>query len=139
MVTATTQAVESTLQAAWSSYEQTRREHLLAMRQRIPAHLERIGWPQARLKKEREARLRELIKIARERSLWHRERLGHLNLDQIGEEDLSSILVMTKHNLMTNYDQIVTDPAITLDRIEFHLASLTSDAYLDDQFHAVAS
>jgi phenylacetate-CoA ligase len=139
MVTTTTQAVERTLQVEPSPYEQTRREHLLAMRQRIPAHLERIGWPQARLKEEREARFRALIRIARERSPWHRERLGHLNLDQIGEEDLSSIPVMTKRDLMTNYDQIVTEPAITLDRIESHLASLTSDAYLDDRVHAIAS
>jgi phenylacetate-CoA ligase len=134
-----TNAVERSLRAQPGSYETRRQEHLTAMRQRVPAHLERLGWPQERLKEDREARLRELIRIARERSPWHRERLGHLNLDQHEEKDLSSIPVMTKHDLMTNYDQIVTEPDITLDLVESHLATLTSDAYLNERFHAVAS
>jgi phenylacetate-coenzyme A ligase PaaK-like adenylate-forming protein len=46
---------------------------------------------------------------------------------------------MTKHDLMSNYDRIVTDPRLTLDVIETHLDGLKSDAYLFDRFHAVAS
>lgn len=40
---------------------------------------------------------------------------------------------------MTHWDDIVTDPRLRLSTVECHLAGLTSDAYLHDEFHAVAS
>jgi phenylacetate-CoA ligase len=40
---------------------------------------------------------------------------------------------------MANWDQVVTDRRLTLDLVEGHLAGLDSDAYLFDEFHAVAS
>jgi phenylacetate-CoA ligase len=46
---------------------------------------------------------------------------------------------MTKDDLMANWDQVVTDRRLRLDLIEDHLAGLRSDAYLFDEFHAVAS
>ena len=121
------------------AYETRRQVHLQEMRSRVPAHLERLGWPAERLQLERDARLRQLIRIAQERSVWHRERLGHLNPETLGGNDLATIPVMTKQDLMGNFDRIVTDPRLTLDRVESHLDGLTRDAYLLDRFHAVAS
>lgn len=40
---------------------------------------------------------------------------------------------------MANFDEIVTDPRLTLDLVESHLASLSSDAYLMNRYHALAS
>jgi phenylacetate-coenzyme A ligase PaaK-like adenylate-forming protein len=120
-------------------YEALRREHFQEMRRRVPAHLERLAWPAERLRAERQARLRELVRVARERSPWHRERLGHLDPAALGEANLSDIPPMTKGDLMANFDRIVTDPRITLDRVETHLAGLSRDDYLLDRFHAVAS
>ena len=120
-------------------FETRRREHLQEMRQHIPTHLERMAWPVERLRAEREARLRELVRIARDRSPWHYERLKHLDLDTLGEDDLARIPVMTKHDLMTHFDRIVTDPRLTLSRVEAHLEGLTTDDYLLDRFHAIAS
>jgi phenylacetate-CoA ligase len=122
-----------------TEHEPRRQEHLLEMRRRVPAHLERLTWPAEQLRSEREARLRDLIRVARDRSPWHRERLGHVDLDKLGEEDLARVPVMTKDDLMAHFDRIVTDRRVTLDRVESHLAGLTTDAYLLDEFHAVAS
>jgi phenylacetate-coenzyme A ligase PaaK-like adenylate-forming protein len=136
--------VANDLDGAWlepqPSHDEMRRcEHLQEMKSRVPAHLERIGWPAEGLRAERRERLRRLVQIAQERSPWHRERLGHLNPNELGEEDLANIPPMTKHDLMTNYDRIVTDPRLTLDLIESHLDGLKTDAYLLDRYHAVAS
>src|SRR5215203_1522817 len=122
-----------------TQYESRRREHIDEMRQRLPAHLERMNWPADRLRGEREARLRKLVRTAIARSPWHRERLGHLDIDQLNEDNLAQIPVMTKHDLMADFDRIVSDPRLTLDCIERHLDGLTSDAYLLNRFHAVAS
>jgi phenylacetate-coenzyme A ligase PaaK-like adenylate-forming protein len=109
------------------------------MRQRVPAHLERLTWPAERLRVDRNVRLRELVQVAQEGSPWHRERLGHLDPAKLSEADLAVIPPMSKEDLMANFDRIVTDHRLTLDRVELHLAGLTSDAYLLDRFHAVAS
>src|SRR5262245_19527 len=120
-------------------YEVLRQEHLREMRDRLPAHLERLDWPVERLRAERETRLRMLVGIARERSPWHRARLDHLDPNDLRESDLARIPPMTKTDLMANFDQIVTDPRLTLELVEKHLAGLTGDAYLLDRYHAVAS
>src|SRR5688572_4270766 len=120
-------------------FEERRQDHLHEMRRRVPAHLERLAWPAERLRTEREARLRDLIRVARDRSPWHRDRLGDLNPDDVGEGELARLPVMTKRDLMANFDRIVTEPRLTLDRVEGHLFGLTTDSYLLDRFHAVAS
>jgi phenylacetate-CoA ligase len=122
-----------------STYESRRLEHLTAMRQQVPGYLERLTWSQEQLRAYRESRLRVLLQTARARSPWHRERLDHLDIATITEDDFTKTPVMTKHDLMSNYDQIVTNPSVNLDRLEAHLAGLTTDAYLGDQFHGVAS
>jgi phenylacetate-CoA ligase len=130
---------EERLQVEPTQYEARRQEHLQEMRSRVPAHLERLGWPAERLRAERQVRLRHLVRIAQERSSWHRERLGHLNPNTLEEDDLARIPAMTKHDLMANFDRIVTDPRLNVDLIESHLDELKTDAYLLDRFHAVAS
>jgi phenylacetate-CoA ligase len=46
---------------------------------------------------------------------------------------------MTKDELMAHFDQIATDPRVTLERVNAHIASLTTDAYFLERLHAVAS
>src|SRR5262249_7260002 len=55
------------------------------------------------------------------------------------EDRVGGLAVMTKSDLMAHFDQIVTDQRVTLDLVNAHLAALTSDAYLLDEFHALAS
>jgi phenylacetate-coenzyme A ligase PaaK-like adenylate-forming protein len=77
--------------------------------------------------------------VAKEASPWHRERLEGIDPDGFEEADLAAVPPMTKDDLMANWDQVVTDRRLRLDLIEDHLAGLRSDAYLFDEFHAVAS
>lgn len=137
--TALTSGAAEALTAAPTAYETRRQEHIMEMRRRVPAHLERMAWPADHLRAEREARLRDLIRGAIAKSPWHRERLGHLNLDALGAGDLERIPVMTKQDLMTHFDRIITGPRLTLDLVERHLDGLRGDTYLLDRFHAVAS
>jgi phenylacetate-coenzyme A ligase PaaK-like adenylate-forming protein len=106
---------------------------------RVPEHLERLNWSPERLRAHRTARLRALLKTASARSSWHRGRLSHLDMDAVDENSLHELPVMTKADLMAHFNEIVTDPRITLDGVNAHLAELTTDAYFLDEFHAVAS
>ena len=109
------------------------------MTARLPEHLDRLTWSADRLLAERNLRLRELLKVARAHSSWHRDRLSTVDVDAIDEDRLRELPIMTKGDLMTHFDEIVTDRRLTLHRVNAHLGTLTSDAYLFDEFHALAS
>lgn len=64
-------------------------------------------------------RLGELVAHARERSPFYRERLAHL---PAGVPPLADIPVQTKRELMTRFDDWVTDPAIRLDEVQAFIA-----------------
>ena len=122
-----------------SEYEELRRRHLALWMQAMPGHLERLRWPAERLKQERELRLRALIEVAIHRSPWHRGRLRGIDPATFREQDLPRLEPMTKDDLMSAWDEIVTEPRLNLALAERHLAGLRSDAYLLDEFHVVAS
>ncbi len=83
--------------------------------------------------------LRRLVRLAVERSPWHHERLAGIDIPALTAGDLSSLPVMTKSDLMDNFDDIVTDRRLTLDACERHVDPRRGDAYLFDEFHVVAS
>ena len=51
-----------------------------------------------------------LVRLACERSPWHRERLRQTPHETLSLSDLSSLPTMTKDDLMANWNEIVTDP-----------------------------
>jgi len=122
-----------------ADYETTRQRHIEDMLSRVGEHLERLTWSAERLREERTARLRELITVAKARSTWHRQRLEGVDPQEVDEDSLRKLPAMSKADLMAHYDAIVTDPRVTLERVNAHIAELTSDAYFLGELHAVAS
>ncbi len=104
----------------------------------IFSHARRLRWSAPRLQVEREARLRELLAWAAERSPFHAERLRGIDVTHFTEAQLSSLAPMTKDDLMSEFDSIVTDPQLTLDVVEHHVEH-SPDSYLCDRFRAVTS
>ncbi|HEV3497611.1 MAG TPA: AMP-binding protein [Actinomycetes bacterium] len=122
-----------------TDYEDLRQRHLADLMGLLPEHVQRLRWPADRLRQERRKRLRDLLRVARASSPWHRERLAGVDPDGFEEADLAGLPPMTKDDLMANWDQVVTDRRLNLDLVERHLAGLKADAYLFDEVHAVAS
>jgi phenylacetate-CoA ligase len=122
-----------------TGYEVLRQRHQADAMAQLPEHFARIAWPRERLFVQREQSLRVLIDVAQRQSSWHRDRLGHLNARTLREADLAGIPAMTKQELMTNFDSIVTDRRLNLDLLEKYLAELRSDEYLFDRYHVVTS
>jgi phenylacetate-CoA ligase len=122
-----------------ANYRELRERHLSDLAGILPESVQRLRWPAERLRQERQERLRALLRVALASSPWHRERLGGIDPETFVEEDLPLLPVMTKDDLMANWDAVVTDPRLTLALVEDHLAGLTADAYLLDEVHACAS
>jgi phenylacetate-coenzyme A ligase PaaK-like adenylate-forming protein len=103
------------------------------------ASARRLRWSADRLAAERERRLREVLAWSIERSAFHRERLKGLDTERFTEADLPSLPCMTKTEMMDNFDQLVTDPLLTLDRVDSYLDRLQGDGYLLDQYRVITS
>lgn len=122
-----------------ATYEELRQRHVADAAGLMPGLLERLDWSAERLAAHRQAELRRLVRIAKDLSPWHRKRLSAVDPDEVDESMLSELPVMTKADLMANFDEIVTDDRLRLDVVEDHLESLTGDAYLFDRYHVCAS
>src|SRR5438874_2370190 len=118
-----------------------RQRHVEALAARISDEVDKCAWPLERLHALRDERLRSLLRVARERSPWHAQRLRHVDPGMISGDDLSAIPPMTKSDLMANWDQIVTDRRLTLEVAEAHLNRLASSgpSYLFRDYMVVAS
>ncbi|MCA1847137.1 MAG: phenylacetate--CoA ligase family protein, partial [Actinobacteria bacterium] len=121
------------------SYGELQRLHVADAMAQLPGQVERLGWSTERLAAHRRAALRLLVRTAQIRSPWHQRRLAGVDPDCLDEDGLAALPVMTKDDLMGNFDDIVTDPQVRLDVLETHLEGLAEDAYLFDRYHVVAS
>jgi phenylacetate-coenzyme A ligase PaaK-like adenylate-forming protein len=83
----------------------------------------RLNWSPTELAEHRRRELGVTLRCALQRSRWHHERLAPFDLSAIGPDDLGALPTMTKRDLMANWDDIVTNPRLTL---------ASARAYLDD-------
>ncbi len=97
----------------------TARQQLLGV---MPEQVARLHWDVASLAQYRSARLTETLSFAAEQSPWHADRLSSLDLEAVTPEDLTSLPTMTKADVMDAWDRIVTDPRLSLDAAQQHLA-----------------
>jgi phenylacetate-CoA ligase len=68
-----------------------------------------------RVHEQQQQRLRQLLQNSRARSTFYREKFHHLDA---GCANLAEFPVTTKAEMMTHFDQVVTDPAITRAGVE---------------------
>ncbi|MGH9009087.1 MAG: phenylacetate--CoA ligase family protein [Acidimicrobiia bacterium] len=122
-----------------TAYDERRRRHVSDMHAMLPDHLRRLDWSATQIGLHRKAALRRLVRSAIEQSSWHRHRLGGIDVDRVDESSLGDLPVMTKDDLMANFDEIVTDRRLGLDVCNAHLETLTDDAYLFGRYHVIAS
>src|SRR6516165_12633117 len=107
---------------------------------RLPQHLGRLGWDRARLAAHQRDRLRDLLAHAAANSPFHARRLAGIDIDRFEVADLPRLPVMTKAEMMSQFDDVVTDRRLSLARIQAHLdASTTRASLLLDEFVCLAS
>ncbi len=116
-----------------------RDQHIARFGELLPEYVAHLDWTVEELRRAQDDGLRRLVRLAVERSPWHRDRLADVDTSTLTASELSGLPVMTKSDLMDNFDDIVTDRRLTLDVCERHVDALHGDAYLLDEFHVVAS
>lgn len=120
-----------------------RRQQLAAVAERLPSHVARLSWSAEQIKAERQSALRETLAFAKKNSPWHAERLSQIDAASFTETDLNRLPVMTKADVMSNWDQVVTDRRLTLagcnDDITAKLDRTTKDYYYLDDYLVIAT
>jgi phenylacetate-CoA ligase len=100
----------------------------------VGAHLaggiERLGWDVGRLARYQRERLRALLARAVERSPFHARRLGPIDPGRFELADLTRLPVMTKTEMMAEFDDVVTDPRLRRPVVDAHLAASVSEPSL---------
>ncbi len=122
-----------------TTYDEVLAEQRRAVSRGLVDAVGRLRWSAERLATERERRLRELLAHAAEHSPFWRERLSSTNIAKFTEEDLPRLPILTKRELMDNFDRILTRPSINLERLSRHLDTLDRDSYLDGEYRVTAT
>ena len=97
---------------------------------RMPEHIGRLGWDAGRLAVHQRDRLRALLARAIADSPFHAGRLRGVDPDRFELADLARLPVMTKADMMENFDAATTDRRLTRDLVERHLARSVTDPSL---------
>jgi phenylacetate-coenzyme A ligase PaaK-like adenylate-forming protein len=106
----------------------------------MPQHLERLGWDAERLAACQRDRLRALLARAIAGSPFHARRLRGVDPDRFELANLARLPVMTKADMMENFDAVTTDRRLTRDLVDRHLArSVTDPSLLHGDYVALVS
>lgn len=120
-------------------YGEIVRRHRAELQDAYLKGVRRLRWDAGRLAAERERRLRELLRWAADHSPFWRDRLAGHDLADFTEADLPTLPILTRTEMMQEFDRLVTVPGLTLDRVKDHVDHLDADRYLDDEYHAIVT
>lgn len=121
------------------NYDQRRWHHVNTMQWHLGRLLRNLDLSSEQTRRLRQAQLRDLVRHAKANSPWWAGRLRHIDPDTVTEAHLADIPPMTKADLMSHWDEIVTDRRLTLDDANALVASLDGPAYWHDEYHVMVS
>jgi phenylacetate-CoA ligase len=84
--------------------------------------MERLSWSRPAIRAHQQLQLRRLLLHAQQHSPFHGTRLAGVDPSTFTLDQLGELPVMTKTEMMRDFDRVVTDPRITRTVVEDHLA-----------------
>ena len=90
---------------------------------RLTERIDRLHWDAARLREWQRDRLRALLAQVTQRSAFHARRLRGVDPARFELADLDSLPVMTKAQMMADFDDVVTDKRMNRAATERALAA----------------
>ena len=89
---------------------------------RLDEHIERLEWDAGQLERFQRDELRKLLVRAVEHSPFHAKRLAGIDPERFELEQLPELPVMSKVQMLSSFDCLMTDRRLSRARIEGHLA-----------------
>jgi phenylacetate-CoA ligase len=113
--------------------------HRQAFLNKLPTFIKRMSWNRAQINDFQVDALRNTLWAAANQSLWYKNRLSHIDIANFTPEMLPSIPIMTKKDLMENWEQIVAPNTISKADIRRHLESGENSGYFQGNLKALSS
>jgi phenylacetate-CoA ligase len=112
--------MQSTVVSPFTRLRSELQEELLAGYDELIA---RTTWDRERIRRHQRERLHAVLRHAAAHSPFHADRLAGLDPSGLEPDDLSALPVMTKDELMAEFDDVVTDRRVTRAAAEAALAA----------------
>jgi phenylacetate-coenzyme A ligase PaaK-like adenylate-forming protein len=112
---------------ARNSFLQLRDDLQTALLASYPDLIARLAWSRVQIVAHQRVRLRELVGHAVAYSPFHARRLAGIDVDALDPEDMSALPVMTKTQMMNEFDDVLTDRRLRHGVVEDALASAGRD------------
>lgn len=124
-----------------NSYQRTRNEEIKRIQQKMPEFAERLKWTREQILSAQQEGLRKLLSHAKQNSEWHRKRLADINEKNFTLDQIKQLPTMNKADLMKNWDSIVTDKNLTLEKANDFLdhAEVEHPRFFLDRFQIYAT
>ncbi|MCP4178279.1 MAG: phenylacetate--CoA ligase, partial [bacterium] len=95
------------------NYKEIRENIYSDIKAEIANSAARLDWPRDKIIKHQEIELKNLVKYAKLNSLWYKEKYRDINPEDINLDNIKQLPVLTKKEVMDNWDDIVCDKNIT--------------------------
>jgi len=124
-------------------FEALHRRHIEDVRRFTTDAVAHLDWTREQVLENQTRWLREVVANAQQKSPYYAQRLGHLDATRLQLSDLPSIPPLTKADVMTHWDQVVTDRRLHLESVIDHLDQLRAgehqDFYYLGEYYAAAT
>lgn len=114
-------------EASFTAFAPMRQRFQAELLGRAPEHIARLDWSPAQIAARQLEGLRALLADSRERSPFHARRLRAIDPERFQLDDLPGLPVMTKSELMDDFDDVLTDQRVSLALCERALAATTNE------------
>ena len=104
----------------WESFREDVQQRMSAS---VVDQFDRMTWSADRIRSAQRDSLRALLRHAAENSPFHRLRLADIDIARVEPDDLSSLPVMTKAQMMDSLDDVFTDRRLSRHTVESTLAA----------------
>ncbi len=119
--------------------EQIRLKHRQRFLEKLPVFIGRMAWPREQIEAFQTERLRETLRFARDNSPWHRRRLADIDIDVFTPRMIADIPLMTKSDLMSNWEDIVAVPSATKRELKTYFETPDNGGYFRGEYKAISS
>ena len=93
----------------------------------IPEHIERLAWSREQVNNYQTKALRDLLRNAKENTVFYKDALSSVDVDNFTLEDLPSLPPNDKTLHMDRWADFVAAPAITYALVERHLEGVRKE------------
>jgi|GEM_PF-1916226 len=109
----------------------------------MPEHLERLSWTREELRQHQTKALRNLLRVAKENTVFYKDVLSSVDIDNFTLEDLPTLPPNDKTIHMDRWDDFVAAPGITYEIVEQHLEGVRKreikSPFFNDEFLFVST